>query len=274
MSKRIMSKTYCIVSGCSFTDPFFKSTIYPDYDCNFPKWPEMIDGNWDEIINVSKSGYANQRILDRALERVLLDKNVSTCIVALTNWLRFTGPDYLTVNLERSIDENFEIPDHLRKHYEKTRALEKLYPTTEKILELRVNDTMLKLYNLAQICIHKDIKFIAFQMLPHVAGGVYTHKPLGGYNGLKEMCSKHMLNNQFFKHLNRLNMLNKVDLVNWPFINKLKKCASREMNDEYYGDPLQVIVGENDSHPNAKGHQWLAAWVMTNSNFLSNTRFL
>jgi hypothetical protein len=52
-----------VASGCSFTDKDWSSNVYPDYDCSYPKWPQLVaDELGQECVNLGRGGYGNDYI--------------------------------------------------------------------------------------------------------------------------------------------------------------------------------------------------------------------
>ena len=65
-------KKKLIVSGCSFTDKNFYSQSEPNYDCSFPKWPELLAVKLDmDCINLGACGAGNHYIYSTLLEEII-----------------------------------------------------------------------------------------------------------------------------------------------------------------------------------------------------------
>ncbi len=87
-------KKKLIVSGCSFTDKNFESMSAPDYDCSFPKWPELLAEKLGmECINLGFSGAGNNYIYSTLLEEIIrTPKNEIGLILAA--WSQVNREDY------------------------------------------------------------------------------------------------------------------------------------------------------------------------------------
>lgn len=80
-----------VAGGCSFTEEKFKSYIHPEYDCNFPKWPELVANHLDlKSVNLARGGYGNDYAQIKLAEFILENhKEIDTVCVAWTEAHRF-----------------------------------------------------------------------------------------------------------------------------------------------------------------------------------------
>ena len=64
-----MAKKVLVCIGDSWTDDNFNSSVYPDMDTNWPKWPEHLAKYLDmDLINLGQSGSGNQQIFNKAVD--------------------------------------------------------------------------------------------------------------------------------------------------------------------------------------------------------------
>ena len=64
-------KKILLVSGCSFTEPNYISSYYPDMDCSWPKWPEVLAEKLDmECINLARNGGGNEYIYSSLFDEI------------------------------------------------------------------------------------------------------------------------------------------------------------------------------------------------------------
>lgn len=64
-------KKVLLVSGCSFTDSNYISSYYPDMDCSWPKWPEVLAEKLDmECINLARNGGGNEYIYSSLFDEI------------------------------------------------------------------------------------------------------------------------------------------------------------------------------------------------------------
>ena len=220
-----------IASGCSFTDANYNNTTWK-------KWPDLIEGNWDEVINIACSGANNQYLLNDLIKTIYLEKDIDTIVIGLTNWLRYQVPDdSRSVNFRMVQEAPHKINDW------KTIEIEKLYPTTFDVAEKRMDFCLMQLLTIANMCIEKNIKLHAFQMIAM------------SHNGWPE---KYLLKSPYFSMLDQLHEDNKIDLMNWPW--NIKGCVDYELG------PKESIfrIGTWDLHPSALGQQFIADWFMEN----------
>jgi len=89
MTKRVL------VSGCSFSDPHFVSTIKREWRYDYPMWYDYVAEHYDWRItkNVSVSGTSNDRITSYAMTELLTNPNhYELVMIELTGWTRYYVP--------------------------------------------------------------------------------------------------------------------------------------------------------------------------------------
>ena len=61
-----------IVSGCSFTTNNYKSTTYPEMNCDWSKWPELLAEKLDmDCVNLAFSGAGNHFIFQTIMDTII-----------------------------------------------------------------------------------------------------------------------------------------------------------------------------------------------------------
>ncbi len=86
-------KKKLIVSGCSFTDKNFES-LHPDYDCSFPKWPEILADNLGmDCINRGACGAGNHYIYSTLLDEIIRTPKEEIGLV-IPAWSQVQREDY------------------------------------------------------------------------------------------------------------------------------------------------------------------------------------
>ena len=83
------SRKKLIAIGCSFTEHHLSSTISPDIDHDFTRWPKHLSNMFDmECINLGKCGAGNDQILARTLDATLKEKDIGLVVVMWSEWRR------------------------------------------------------------------------------------------------------------------------------------------------------------------------------------------
>ena len=244
--------------GCSFTDKNFTSTIHKDLDTSYPKWPELLEGDWNAVDNYGIGGCCNFLMLENAIDTVLNDKKISTIVVALSNWLRYTLPDGWSVNPAWAMrDHGYTVENFGERQvelYEKMLLIEKRFPTITMYVLPRMDRILKLLRALSELCVYKNKKLIVFQMLK------FADTPNHSLN--TAMYTSYLSNKNFYA-LDDLNVNEKnIDFINWPFIDPMSKIPQRFLENDKFA------VSKLDRHPNALGHQKISEWIHENAKFL------
>lgn len=244
-----------LVSGCSWSDSNFKSYFHVDMDCSYPKWFDMIDTD-EKVVSIGMSGWSNQTMIDRALKQVHINPDISTVVIALTEWPRFSlmnfeiNPSLLIVkaNLEKKTEWaekdklNYkQIIDWLKYHEEYVKV-SNMNP--REFIPYIVDDTIFKLKTLQDVCKLKGIKLYVFQMLwpmPH------EYLDLGIKTLIKNSVFQEMFENP------------DINFLNFPFFRELGG-SSFEATMKEREDYQSLVVSFVDKHPNEKGHRIIAEW--------------
>ena len=66
--------------------------LHPDLDCSWPKWPELLEGPWDKIVNLAKGGSGLDLQVPLMMKYIMLNDDVSHIIYQLSSWHRWTTP--------------------------------------------------------------------------------------------------------------------------------------------------------------------------------------
>lgn len=253
-----------IVSGCSWTDKYFTSVICPEYNCDYKKWPEYINIDCN-INNIGSSGWGNAQIIQSVLKEIALNNNVDRVVIALSNWYRFSVPTNNCGEFGYNINPYLVDSNKRHKlqlHHSKQKALQSLNKNIKvcEYLEIDiinpnvcryiVNQTMLNIWILYEICKSKNIKLHIFQLLN-----------CSSYQKLSQEClAKEILINPIFK---KLDGISNIDLIGWPFLENLGGTSV-----EYMILPKQdgkYKISPEDGHPNEYGHKLIGEWFNENA---------
>jgi hypothetical protein len=84
--------------GCSFTDKDFHSTVHPEMDCSWPKWPEIVGEKLGyNVVNLGECGNSNDRVF-KAAQDYLIENNVDIICALWTSPSRLNLHDSYKVN--------------------------------------------------------------------------------------------------------------------------------------------------------------------------------
>lgn len=252
-----------VVGGCSWTDGRFKS-IEEILDCKWPKWPDLIEGNWNKVINTGESGLGNGEIIRKVKNEILLNSDVTTIIIAFTGWYRYSFPGgykhnpLIVHSYTQTESDKKRLKHYLEKYpewselYYRSKWCEDNFPLREKIIQRTcIEPVMIELYSLIQICLYRNIRFVGFQMLDFSSRG---------HLDLNIFIQKCFQSNKYFLPIDKLNANGDIDMLNWPFIDLM-------INSIDYDLPKAYRISADDFHPNEIGHKYIADWVMDQVDF-------
>lgn len=245
-----------LISGCSFSDPDYKSLQDNSLTYAFPIWPEIFCDRvgWTIIENVSVSGTDNVTLINKAAERLLCDADkFDIALVALSQMTRASLPGIGSINF------NLLNP----AHNDWDLAWWEEQPTVKYFSSIDYyNLNMLRFIDPVFQAIHRLIsicKLLGKRLLMFDLIGTAEFHTLSSRQtrnlalGIKE----HRLFEEIFNSQSP-----DIELVGFPFCNPLYgQCALDEMqwhhHDEYH-------LSKKDSHPGKLGHEMIARWLKMN----------
>lgn len=258
-----------VVGGCSWTDANYNSLSDKNLDCSWPKWPDLIEGNWDKVINTANSGAGNDVIIYRVKDEILLNSDVTTVIIAFSGWYRYFFPNgyqhnpLLVHGYNRTEHDKRKLKKHLEKFpdwskiYDKSKWYEDNFPLDQKLIRRRIETVMTELYSLIQICLYKNIHFIGFQMIDFSARG-YMKEDI--------FIQKVFQNNKYFLPIDKLNADGDIDMLNWPFMDLMINSIDFDLPLANKGSKAYRISAD-DTHPNDLGQKYIADWITHQVDF-------
>ena len=258
-----------IVGGCSFTDPNYKSILYPQYN-HTVTWTDFLNG---EVKNVARSGNGNPTIINDVLESIYNDKP-DRVIISLSDWARYSIRGY-NINplfiLYETISENSDspkmnrevdrqlnlMPSNYKIQAKVDRQLNLITPSNYKIQDREsfiidginsniinsIRDTTLALYTLAVVCEDLRIKLHIFQM-------IYSFNPPRKYAYIQHKFEYKLLKSELFMDL----FDTKSDLIGFPWFKNAGGIVAQTILTS------EDVVGKLDTHPNALGHEKIGRW--------------
>lgn len=269
---------YLLAAGCSWTDAKFKSGIEPDYDCSFPKWPDVVakDLGIKKVVNIGLSGASNNSIFEACYDQIIKAKPDVVCIL-LTSWYRHTIFNYnfniyglLVHSYLQSCAESGSIIDRdfhsewadqwlIDNHAPKLMAeyLWHQFMTVDAV----VNETLRNIFLFQSFCDQHNIKFIIAQGLDPVScEDPYTASFFDSPAGKRARDQNLRRNNPYAKcaiESNYSHIINDKNLVGWPFFDRIGGTTAVGKfiaSDQYWSH----VISKKDGHPNAMGHRVIA----------------
>jgi len=247
-----------LAAGCSWTCANFETRIHPELDCSWPKWPELVIGDWDEVVNLGRSGSGQDYIISTLMNYIMMNDDVSHIIIQLSSWYRWITPEGYFHNPTLSLSKHAErARSKLNQFYRPTllrmKEIEDFFPTTHRAIQIRLNNYLILLSALTELCLYKDIKLIAFQGL-HFANSKLVN--------IDRFAYKYFVKHELFHKLDILNNSGKVEFLNWPFVDTMSDCMDKILPRYEEGN---YRISPFDNHPGEKGHRFIAEWINQNA---------
>ena len=246
-----------LISGCSWSNPNFKTDYHPEMKHDYPKWYDYIQTD-EEVVSIGVSGQSNHSIIDRALQQVLVNPDITQVVVALTEWARFNFmkqeihpnllalKDWIATKKRKTKREELMV-EHIEswiQHHNKFIKLDDLKP--RHYIPYTVEQILLKIKTLQEICKAKGIKLQVFQMI----------WPLHDQGDAAEIGLDVIIKNELFQQMYTESNDN---FLNFPFFRSLGgNCVESLLKSR--DDYNELVISEVDHHPNGNGHMWIGEW--------------
>ena len=265
-------KKKLIVGGCSFTDKNLVSDTNPEYDCSFPKWPEILAKKLDmDCINLGASGAGNNLIYSTLIDQIIRTPKEEIGF-AIASWSQVQRDDWQEYNIYTP-----KTSSHKDLNYDNMVWRNRRLYRDGNIFYWFI-DQLRRYVSFQQLCKSYNIPYKQFQML----------SPFDGYlNGLQKTDWEVVqnLDNPDFQgrydydstletiQLDR-NYLTKTlldhekyidtdNFIGWPPLPYVGGFAIEQkvMMYENLETRYDLIISEYDFHPNEQGHQLLAEYI-------------
>jgi len=247
-----------LVCGCSWSDPNFKTVLHPYLDTSWPKWPELLEGPWDKIVNLSRGGSGLDLQVPLMMKYIMLNDDVSHIIYQLSSWHRWTTPSGYRQNPSLARSKHTKRPSNALKQLrqftldlERMEEIENLFPTNYRSIELRINNSLILLNALIDLCLYKNIKFIGWQGIQF---SNLKDKLLDTY------AYKCFIRHELFHKLDELHNWGKIEFINWPLVDNMADSM-----DIILPKTPEFRVSTIDAHPNKNGQKFIAQWIHQNA---------
>lgn len=261
-----MAKKILLASGCSYTDPNYKSND-PNVDPSWPKWPEILANHLGlECINYGKSGQGSDHIFDSIIEGIETYKDRVDTVAVLwtgsdrTPFFNFTLNPIVEIQLPWA-DPNlshlnpFAWQDDIgigsvsKKYFQSTHFLR------NSAYKALITSPLKKMSTLIKLCEYHGIKLVMGQGLIYFDYfGIQNAVDRGN---IPDKCSikfgeifNVFTKNPFFGHLDK----NQKHIIGWPFFKNIGGHSFDDLRD----DKEEYFISKLDRHPNKLGQELFA----------------
>ena len=274
--------------GCSYTNEHFRSSINPEIDCSFPKWPTILGSQlgFDNVVNLGKNGNSNDAIFKQTQDYIIDNNKVDMICVLWTTVARLNVHDMSNINWNATYNSKSLYSDGSTSSYPgkiepkdpftiktmKIFNLEKFTDIVEKKWIRLIHEHLRNIFMLNQFSRYNNIPIYHMQgvpayvpylsTLPGPSGPADTSPDkIAWYNYKRKEYLKALMHSKYFSILEE-----QTNIWGWPFERAL---AGTDMQSEF---TEEHIISEKDKHPNAKGHQLIASKFMEiiNENTISS----
>ena len=273
-----MNKKILLASGCSYTDPNFRSfdqSLKESEQGGWPMWPELVSNKLNlTCINLGEMGQCNTISVNKIIRALAENKdNVDTVMILLSGWDRsqlFNGhsvlPLHCIINIIDGKNDISRTPffniDNIQKGI--LEYIEKQNNFFLRFHEGSVNETLTSLYILIKLCEAQKIKFIIAQGVDRWHNSVADQLIKLFKNHSKVDFSK-----EYLKYLSSTVIGMELEkksnhFIGWPFekqlggysIDNLRFWSKSDGKGKFKNIPMGLC--EQDWHPNEKEQEIIA----------------
>ena len=235
-----------IVSGCSFTTKDYKSASYPEMNCDWSKWPELLAEKLDmNCVNLAFSGAGNHFIFQTIMDTIIRTPRDEIGMV-IAAWSQANREDwqYYKDTLKNKMMYNETLMKGFVWHNDRLNKRGDVFSW--------VRSDIIRMITLQKLCEALDIPFKQLQMVNlfdgYISGLVkedYTrHKYSGDQKEDRKKCNAILLEYEDY--------INKDNFLGWPGNERMCGLPFCSLVDEH------LQIGEHDPHPNKLGHEKIA----------------
>ena len=253
------SRKKLIAVGCSFTEHYLVSSQSPHIDHDFIRWPQYLAEMLDMgFVNLGRSGAGNDQILAKTLDAVIKEKDVGLVVLMWSEWQRIGFQRFKNWDIWHQVTPHMS-DDYALKLFElqsplhATRNALRTFIHAEKLLRdipymLIQGSNVMSYYNT------RTLKGIDCSPgTPHENDNFYK------LNDSRTLTAREMFAcHDYFNYIEN-NIGDK--FIGWPIMREIGGyCVSDILERE---DPLRTTlrISQDDSHPNAAGHKFMADFL-------------
>ena len=247
--------------GCSFTFKDYKSSVYPDIDCSWPKWPEIVGKKLGyEVVNLGTNGHSNDNIMRSAQDYLAFNKADMVCALWTepfrlnlhdtyhANWYSYLSQDAALI-MGRVNNQKWRDPSKSLINYKELakrlcRTDDHTRVASEELRHIHTLDVIGKSRSVPVYHMHGCSlwKSHVYETASVVLGDNITNKEK---NEKFKMWLRAFVRSPYFNILDK-----QTNIWGWPFYEQLG-------GEEPLGN-RDYRISEIDSHPSAKGQQIIA----------------
>lgn len=256
-----------LACGDSFTDADFKSTFYPDYDCSYAKWPDLLAQkmNISKVVNLGKCGASNNYIFDHAIDHILENSDkIEIVAIATTEAWRFTPFDRYFINPVSSMRKNRDWPEemdapeyHTAMHPFVEHLMADLISKEhgEYMIRIMLRNYVRQVLRVQRLCKKLNIRLLLSNLL-----GPFSWAPINTIARENFDTTLPYDRNRAAEQILSAEGFYDVDpssFCGWPCFPQLGgKTPTDVITGEFQQEAM--TVGPNDGHPNKLGHIYIA----------------
>ena len=259
------SSKYILAAGCSFTDKdFWSPEMGADFDCSWPKWPEMLGEYLDlDVKNIGLCGVSNDYITSQVIQNILRDRdNIELVVIGWTEIQRFGLYDAHRFNpmtaLAHPEKNDFVVPHQksaipLYKYLFGDNLVDKHFEVdnSNNLYVQQVTYWFKQMLQIQELCKAFNIKFI----MSSLCGSIRLAK----YNQIQRSFEREMTWTEIQWHImygriKELYELDKDHYIGYPF---MKGLHGWQFHDIIKNEDM---ISDRDTHPNANGQELIARY--------------
>ena len=234
--------------GCSYTEDEGEAHLKDNLVYHlgktyyFPKWPKLLSQHLSmEYKNFGVGGSGNDQIFYHAVNEIVHNHNdIDTVAILWSAMWRFWvyGKNFNPKNPNGYLD--YGVYTHLLKEFE--------YPN--QATKFQINCFLKNITTLQKLCDDYNIKLLQWCGTGLLEYTPPQHKP------------NYSIMEQFEEELQKYD-IDETNIIGWPFTRDL---GGMTFWDIHNGDiNKDMTISEEDSHPNAKGHELIARYFYENT---------
>lgn len=248
-----------LACGDSFTDPEFKPQAYPDYDTNYPVWPDLLAKKMGikKVVNLARCGVDNNYIFNAAIDHILENPDkIEIVVVGTTEAWRFNVYERDFLNPVSQMVKTATFPDHynsIQPYIEHTCEWAASPEHGEWFVRVVLQDFVRQVLRLQRLCDKLGIRLIMSNIL-----GPYSWASLERVQRLKGETLPYS-RERVAELITCVKGFYDVDpkrFCGWPCFPQTGGFAPTDTNNGYVIETM--TVGPKDGHPNKLGHEHIA----------------
>lgn len=261
------SRKKLIAIGCSYTQHYKMNIKSPHVDHNFTRWPQHLADMLDmDCVNLGKSGSGNDQILAKTVDVVLNEKNIGLVVLMWSEWQRVNFQRYKDQNAWQyirpylcSTDDHEFVDENFRKKF--LDLSNPLHATRQTLRQFIHAEKFLK--DLPYLFIQGtfNVPFYSTTKLETIdcsEGTPYEKLDFRKVNDSRWRFAKEIIISPYLDYIEK-NIGDK--FIGWPTMSELGGYCVDNILDEKDPEGTKLRISQDDSHPNASGHKFIADFL-------------